>query len=97
MKKKRSKRNGEDSEDGFGKEGPERPMSWEGELSDAEMSIVTGGKADSDETMEGVQNSPQNNCKPINFADNIVRMLGIVISLPLMWKLMLVCFFRTSQ
>jgi hypothetical protein len=30
----------EDSQDGF--EEPERPMSWEGELSDAEMSIVTG-------------------------------------------------------
>lgn len=30
----------EDSQDGFDE--PERPMSWEGELSDAEMSIVTG-------------------------------------------------------
>jgi hypothetical protein len=30
----------EDSRDGFDE--PERPMSWEGELSDAEMSIVTG-------------------------------------------------------
>lgn len=31
---------GEDSQDGF--EEPERPMSWEGELSDAEISIVAG-------------------------------------------------------
>jgi hypothetical protein len=30
----------EDSQDGFDE--PERPMSWEGELSDAEMSVVTG-------------------------------------------------------
>lgn len=53
---------GEDSQDGF--EEPERPMSWEGELSDAEISIVAGvagslvGKkvANHEETsMEGVQ------------------------------------------
>ncbi|XP_049804888.1 nuclear hormone receptor FTZ-F1 beta isoform X1 [Schistocerca nitens] len=49
---------GEDSQDGF--EEPERPMSWEGELSDAEMSAVTAGHSkqlpDHEETsMEGVQ------------------------------------------
>lgn len=71
LKKKRSRRNGEESQDGFGDEEPERPMSWEGELSDAEMSIVTGGKQEGEESMEGVQLSPQHTSKPINFADNI--------------------------
>ncbi|KAL0276410.1 UNVERIFIED_CONTAM: hypothetical protein PYX00_003993 [Menopon gallinae] len=71
MKKKRSKRNNEESQDGFGNEEPERPMSWEGELSDAEMSIVTSGKVDGDESAENVQLSPQQINKPINFADSI--------------------------
>ncbi|XP_066999623.2 nuclear hormone receptor FTZ-F1 beta [Anabrus simplex] len=56
-KKKRVVR-GEDSRDGF--EEPERPMSWEGELSDAEMSIIANDISkpvlDHEETsMEGVQ------------------------------------------
>lgn len=74
LKKKRSKRNGEESQDGYGNEEPERPMSWEGELSDAEMSIVTGGKQEGDESMEGVQHSPQHMSKQINFVDNIVSL-----------------------
>nr|CAD7588759.1 unnamed protein product [Timema genevievae] len=49
-----------DSRDGF--EEPERPMSWEGELSDTEMSIATTGKQDLEETsMEGVQVCGVNN------------------------------------
>ena len=44
-------------------EEPERPMSWEGELSDTEMSIVTDGRRMrddiKDELMSDVQMSPQ--------------------------------------
>lgn len=80
MKKKRSKRNTEESQDGFGNEEPERPMSWEGELSDAEMSIVTSGKVDGDENAENVQLSPQQINKPINFADSIVSPVVLLIS-----------------
>lgn len=39
----------EDSQDGFDE--PERPMSWEGELSDAEMSIVAGACVSSKQVM----------------------------------------------
>jgi len=41
-KKKLEPNLSEDSHDEFVKEEQERPMSWEGELSDTEMSVVNG-------------------------------------------------------
>jgi nuclear receptor subfamily 5 group A protein 3 len=76
----------EDSQDGFDE--PERPMSWEGELSDAEMSVVTGACFNSkqeheDTSMEGVQicgisnsSSPpcqsEDNKHPLKFGESVV-------------------------
>ncbi|KAK6636825.1 hypothetical protein RUM43_010488 [Polyplax serrata] len=63
IKKKRSNKNDEKSQDFFKNEEPERPMSWEGELSDREMSMVTGERHMredvKDELMNEVQMSPQ--------------------------------------
>ncbi|EEB14680.1 Ecdysone receptor, putative [Pediculus humanus corporis] len=63
IKKKRSNKNDEKSQDILKIEEPERPMSWEGELSDTEMSIVTDGRRMrddiKDELMSDVQMSPQ--------------------------------------
>nr|CAD7260499.1 unnamed protein product [Timema shepardi] len=60
LRTKKKRGTGGDSRDGF--EEPERPMSWEGELSDTEMSIATTIKQDLEETsMEGVQVCGVNN------------------------------------
>ncbi|PSN44390.1 hypothetical protein C0J52_05759 [Blattella germanica] len=67
----------EDSQDGF--EEPERPMSWEGELSDAEMSVVTGSCLNNKQLPRHVNQSSS-----ITKAVLYTNWLGMTSDLPLL-------------